>query len=111
MAGEGCRHRVGVRSDQLASSLELAYAPAMPDDGQAPATKEDVRLLMESIGRLYDANERWKEEVKEHFDVVVEQLRHDLLGASKDKVELHEDRLADHARRLTRLERRAGLVA
>ena len=50
-------------------------------------------MLMSEIGRLYDANERWKnelqdeleakmeswkEELKGHFDFTVETIRHDL---------------------------------
>jgi hypothetical protein len=77
-----------------------------------PAMKADIKLLMESIGRLYDANERWKDEVigaqerwkdeiKRHFDLKVETIRHDLLGANKDRIENHEHRI-------TRLERRTG---
>lgn len=60
-------------------------------------------MLMESIGKLYDANERWKNEVKRHFDVTVEKIRHDLQGANKDQIENLEDRL-------DRLEKHAGLV-
>jgi hypothetical protein len=31
-----------------------------PDDAQAPATKDDIRLLMEQIGQLFDATAEWK---------------------------------------------------
>ena len=69
---------------------------------------------MEEIGKLYDANERWKneiltanarwkEEILTHFDLVAETMRYDLLGAHKDRIENHEDRIR-------RLERHAGFV-
>ena len=59
---------------------------------------------MESIGKLYDANERWKDELKEHFDLKVEVIRHDLLGVNRERIENHEDRLI-------RLERHTGVTA
>ena len=80
-------------------------------------------MLMGQIGRLYDANERWKDEIigtvdaridgkikaseertKRHFDVVVEDIRHDLEGANKDEIEVTKDRV-------TRLEKHTGLMA
>lgn len=89
------------------------YTQFMPTDGSALATKDDIRLLMEEIGKLYAANERWKGELeeqiavsetrmKDHFDLVAENIRHDFNGAFGDKIEQHEDRLV-------RLERHAGL--
>ena len=82
---------------------------------EPPATKSDIKLLMESIGKLYDANERWKDEImdadrvwkdeiKEHFDLKVEVIRHDLLGVNRERIENHEDRLI-------RLERHTGVTA
>lgn len=71
-------------------------------------------MLMDSIGKLYDANERWKNELRDdgkrakddmkgHVDLRIEQLRHDLLDAKKDRVENHEDRLR-------KLERHTGMA-
>jgi hypothetical protein len=89
----------------------------MAKGSQAPASKEDIRLLMEQIGRLYDSNERWKDEIirevdgriaasearlKHHFDLAVETIRDDLLGA-------HKDRIEDHEARIVRLERQTGV--
>lgn len=75
---------------------------AKPDD-TSPATKADIKMLMDSIGKLYDANEKWKNELKAHFDLQSELVRHDLLGAKGDRVANHEDRLQT-------LERHAGLA-
>lgn len=81
------------------------------DDATAPATKDDIRLLMEQIGRLYDANARWKDEIIQHFDVAVESIRHEMQAAHHDSIELLRDQTADHASRIKRLERHAGLAA
>lgn len=82
----------------------------------APATKQDIQILMEQMGKYYDGTERrlvgmevkmkeWKEDLKDHFDVVAENIRHDLLkGALHDKIEQHEDRII-------LLEQHAGLAA
>jgi len=66
---------------------------------QTPATKADFIARMGSIGKLHvaneawrdeilTANEGWKDEIIRHFDVVVENIRHDLEGANRDEVEL-----------------------
>ncbi len=100
--------------------------PRMPKKAdQAPATKRDIKLLMDQIGTYYQRTERgldematrtdhrldemeakmerWKAEIVEHFDLVVENIRHDLAGA-------HLDRFAAFDDRLTRLERHTGLA-
>jgi len=96
----------------------------MVDNSQSPATKQDIFLVMQEIGKLYDANERWKNEIidaagewkddmlhkmdtwknetKQHFDLVAENLKYDFLGAHKDRIENHEDRIR-------RLERKVRL--
>ncbi|HUY92240.1 MAG TPA: hypothetical protein VMV10_26100 [Pirellulales bacterium] len=92
------------------------------DDSTAPATKEDIRLLMEQMGKLYDADARWKDDIQnsisrwkdeiiEHFDVAVETIRHEMRAAHHDSIELLRDQTADHAKRIKRLERHAGLAA
>lgn len=85
----------------------------MTDDRDVAASKEDIRLLMEQMGDYYartaeqlaamkDEMAVWKEEIVHEFHVVAEDIRHDMLGMHKDKIENHEDRLL-------RLERHAGL--
>ncbi len=98
--------------------------PQRNDD--IPATKSDIKLLMDELGKLYDANERWKDELadktqrgqllavtetKQHFDLTVEQIRHDLLAANREQIELQRDRIDGHENRITRLEQHAGYVA
>jgi len=84
------------------------------DDASAPATKQDIALLMEEMRKLYQANERWKDEILEanerwerelmlHFDVIAESLRVDIRAIGEP--------LQDHDRRITRLERHTGLVS
>lgn len=62
----------------------------------APATKEDIALLMDSIGKHYDATERWKEEIIRHFDVKCEELTHNFQGALTDKISVHDVHLQRH---------------
>ncbi|MBI1812667.1 hypothetical protein HY285_05765 [Candidatus Peregrinibacteria bacterium] len=89
--------------------------PPTDDSSQAPATKQDIRMIMEEIGKLYDANEGWKDEILEanegwkeeiihEFKVVGESIRHDAMGSNKDRIEQHEDRIK-------RLENHTGLLA
>jgi hypothetical protein len=73
----------------------------MPQDENAPATKKDVQLLMQEIGKLYAACDGWKDEILHEFRIVVEDMRHDMIGTHKDRIGSHEDRLL-------RLERHAG---
>lgn len=92
------------------------------EDHTTPATKADINALMDSIGKLYDANEAWKDEILaankgwkdeiiRHFDVVVEDIRHNLEGANRDEIEVLKDSKADHEKRISRLESHVGLVA
>ncbi|MEK7136660.1 MAG: hypothetical protein AAB853_00075 [Patescibacteria group bacterium] len=80
-------------------------------DDAAPATKKDVSLLMRAIGRSYDANEKWKDEIlganekwKDEiigeFHIIVGQLRHDFKGAFADKLQQHENRIVRVERHL-----------
>ena len=95
----------------------------MPDDS-SPATKADIKGLMDSIGKLYDAIEGWKDdilqanerrkdeilnEMKRHFDVAVEDIRHDLEGANRDEIDILKDTKRDHEKRITRLEQHVGV--
>lgn len=70
----------------------------------APATKQDVRLIMEELGKLYDANEgwkteivgkmeTWKKEVIEGFHVVAENIHKDAISANKETIDLHRNRI------------------
>jgi hypothetical protein len=77
--------------------------PMTKRDQSAAATKQDVAMLMEEFGKLYSATERWKDEIKHHFDLQFELAREDLKGATLD-------RLTSHNRRIARLEKHAGLA-
>lgn len=46
----------------------------MNTNSQAPATRQDIGILMGQIGKLYDANQRWKEEIIEGFDRRMDQV-------------------------------------
>jgi len=83
----------------------------MSDDQQAPATKADIALLMGEFGKMYDAQERWKTELKEHFDLVAENIRHDFASANREEIDMLKDGHKKHEKRILTLERTAGLAA
>lgn len=123
----------------LVALQPIYHLPCLPmsKETNPPATKADIEAMMDSIGKLYDSNERWMnqlltdnkrsedeilksvrrnkieavEEMKRHFDVVVEDIRHDLLGANRDEVISLRNSKVDHEQRLLRLERSVGFVA
>ncbi len=87
----------------------------MTTDMTAPATKQDIAGLMEQIGEYYfrtktqisdlkDDVAEWKDEVKFHFDVSVEQVHHEMLSANREEILVIKDRL-------TRIEDHIGLKA
>jgi len=65
-------------------------------------------MLMEQIGTYYDKTEKKiaesEERMKQHFDVVAENLHYDMVGVHKDKIQNHEDRIK-------RLEDHTGVLA
>ncbi len=65
----------------------------MTDPSQIPATKYDIAMMMDEFGKLRDDIVDWKAEIIHEFHVVKENIRHDALGANKDRIENHEDRL------------------
>jgi len=69
----------------------------MTNDENSPASKADIRMMMGQMGDCYSKTEvqiaDFKEEIVHEFKIITEQLRHDLLGTHKDKIENHEDRL------------------
>jgi hypothetical protein len=94
----------------------------MADDQTAPATKEDIQMLLEQFGKMYDVQERWKnelhkdmeiwkEELKDHFDLAVEQIRHELVSANREEIEVLKDGHNDHGARIIALEKVTGLAA
>ncbi|MBI3331406.1 hypothetical protein HYZ99_00415 [Candidatus Peregrinibacteria bacterium] len=70
------------------------------NDDNAKATKGDIRSVRQEMRAL---KTEIVEELKRHFDVTVETIRHDLLGANKDDIEVLKDRV-------TRLEDHTGLI-
>ncbi len=64
------------------------------------ATKQDLHALEQRLNRRIESSQQ---EILRHFDVTVEMIRHDLLGANTDEV-------ASLADRVNRLERHVGLA-
>lgn len=76
--------------------------PCSPMSDTSPfVTKTDLTILENNL-RAEIA------EVKRHFDVVAEALKHDVLGAIRDYTSLMQDRHRDHEQRILRLERTAA---
>lgn len=101
----------------------------MTDDATLPATKGDLAKVQQDLvdlesrmeGRMASKQDLMDlgttlrlemkdlkgdilSEIKHYFDLTVETIRHDLLGANKDDIEVMRDRI-------TRLEHHTGLVA
>lgn len=69
----------------------------MSKSDATPATKADLQVF--------------KEEIIHHFDLVLENIRHDLEGANRDEIEVLKDAKVDHGNRITKLEQAVGLRA
>jgi predicted RNase H-like nuclease (RuvC/YqgF family) len=101
----------------------------MVDASQAPATKQDVQMLMEEQTKLHIAiadlevrleekldtkmdqkMEKWAQFLMRSIEVLFENFSHNYISAKKDLVELLKDKLENHNRRIEVLERRAGLI-
>lgn len=78
------------------------------NDDTAPATKADIRYLRTEVNAKFEMHTA---EIKRYFDLAVETIRHDLLGANRDQIEVLKDRSANHERRIRGLEAAAGLAA
>ncbi len=87
-----------------------AHMAPTGSDGKSSATKDDIAAIMGELGKIYDANERWKDELKKHFDLAIEIIRHDLKTAGRDEIEMLKDQLKDNRRRIGRLEVQCGLL-
>jgi hypothetical protein len=73
-------------------------------DDNTPATKGDLAELRTEMTSM-------KDEIIRHFDVVAENIRHDLEGANKDEIEVLKDGKTDHEQRIVNLEQLAGMRA
>lgn len=99
----------------------------MASGAQSPATKQDIRLLMEQMGGIHERmdtlvdekklqaamarqEKRILKETKEYFDFYTGKLHKDLLGATKDELQILKDTDANHDVRITKLEQQASLA-
>jgi len=109
----------------------------MAKDSQSLATKKDIQILMDKMGKTYDRIERlhednakWKDEILDtmdkrmdkrlkesedkiinNFNVVAENIHHDTAGANKDEIEVLKDSRQNHEKRIIKLEKHTSLVA
>lgn len=104
----------------------------MSDDQQAAATKADIALLMGEFGKMWqwkvdvdgwrkevdgrfgdleEKMEKWTKELKDHFDLVAENIRHDFASANREEIDVLKDGHKGHEKRILTLEHVAGLAA
>ena len=74
----------------------------------SPATKHDLNVLRKDLLEFMEGS---KEDVMRHFDLTVETIRHDLLGANRDDIGVLKDAKNDHEKRIRKLERATGTIA
>lgn len=73
-------------------------------DDKAAATKGDLSKVKHELkADMHNLKTEILEEIKSHFDLAVENIRHDLLGANRDEIEAVKDRV-------THLEVHTGLA-
>ncbi|MBI3332278.1 hypothetical protein HYZ99_04990 [Candidatus Peregrinibacteria bacterium] len=87
--------------------------PATKGDLKKFSTKDDLKKSEERMHQIIKSelqkNDR-SDEVMRHFDVRLEEIRHDLKGANKDQIEVLKDHDQDHQRRIVRLEHATGVA-
>ena len=55
--------------------------------------KTSMEFMMKAVGDLYSANERWKDEIIEHFDLTVEHIKHEMSSANREEIEVLKDKV------------------
>lgn len=102
---------------ELRSEMQELKGEMQNMKGEMQLMKEDTHRVSVAVEKLYAASEEWKDEIIErmerwkdeiinHFHVIAEDLRHDLLGIHTDKISLLADKVNDHEERITVLESR-----
>ena len=74
-----------------------------------------MEQISKQIEGLYQAEERWKDEIISHVDSKIHDVEHRLLVAMEnlrsDVNAMYNDKLSQHEDRIRRLETRTGFVA
>jgi ABC-type phosphonate transport system ATPase subunit len=69
----------------------------MTDPATTPATQQDVAAVLERVGSLEvsvtDQMQSLKAELTRSFDLAIELIRHDLVGANSDRIAGLENRV------------------
>jgi flagellar basal body-associated protein FliL len=103
----------------------------MQQDDQAVATKADIRMLMDAIGKMYDdtanwedeiraenvqwkeelkaENAQWKEELKRHMTLVTETILSEFRSIHQDKIHMVDDKVNNHEKRIHKIETRLAI--
>ena len=92
---------------------EESKFPGNPDE---PATKGDLAKLREDtkadFARMATHLQQGLNELKDHFDVVAENIHKDVSEANRDVISLIVDqKIPDHEQRIRVLEDKAGVAA
>ena len=106
----------------------------MADNAQAAATKQDIKLLMDEMGRLYDHIGTMKTELKtelkeeitqelkeymdekskethDYFNFYAGKLHKDMVGATEDVIQSLREKDENHKQRIIILEQKTGTIA
>ncbi len=68
------------------------------------------RMMKETVKRLDIAFASFHKRMIHETKVMVEDIRHEYLGATNDRLSLHDDRLNDHQSRVIFLEEKSGML-
>jgi hypothetical protein len=81
----------------FAISLPIPYHPPMTDPATTLATQLDVASILERVGSLgvsvTDQMQSFKADLSRSFDLAIEIIRHDLVGANSDRIAGLENRV------------------
>lgn len=78
------------------------------DVGDLEKTRQELLVSVDERFAMQRAHtESQLTDIRQHFDFVAEQLKHDVLGAFRDFISLERDRWENHERRIDRLEQKA----
>lgn len=93
----------------------------MVKNSTAPATKQDIKLLMQQMAKIYDHTTNVKEELKKELVVYIDKkmdqktgefkayvgtLQRDFVTAMNDQASSFQDKTTNHEVRITRIEQR-----
>lgn len=80
--------------------------------GQLDTRVDQLERRLTEVASSFDSKlMNFAEEIKRHFDVIAEDLRHDVIGANRDEVLSIVDKQQQNSDRIRHLEQLAGMPA